>query len=726
MKKVKYYILILWASICFLTQAQVSTNFNNEILISSQGRFAKDYLAQVDYELPTKNIKELLEQEKTEIAKSSETKPFHLAVPIPIDLNIAYLINWSYDKEYAYGKFTIKLNGALSVSINFDKFYLPKSTEMYVYNENGEMITGPITENENNPNKIWGSWVYRGQILIIEIKTPVSSKEQLLLHSNNIAYGYKEIYKSIKVGGFGQSGSCNINVLCPLGNGWEGERNSVALILNANGQTWCSGSIIMNACSSSRPFFLTANHCYATDPIQDVAAWRFTFQAWSPTCTTTQNSNGVTYNGSTLRANWANSDFCLVELNNTPPSNSGINYAGWTRSVTPAQNATGIHHPSGDVMKISRAENAVTVASYGGTINQHWRANWSPQNNGAGQIVTAITEGGSSGSPLFDQNHRIIGQLNGGPSVCDGSQLWDFYGRFDLSWTGNGTDATRLSNWLDPNNSNALTTNTTNISYLTRNITGPSTVCSLNATYAVTNLPSGQVVNWTFSPNLIYVSGQGTNQLVVKSSDGDPLPLVSLSYDNYGSSGWVRAGTCNNVVLEKTIWVGLPAYTPIVTGSSTMFCSQSLYVEKYNRNAAWSVYGPLQVIGVNYGYKCTVKGTESGVGWVYATNSNLCGSFRGEKLVQVTCSSYSVFPNPTNSEVTISLLPDNSIDKSFQKDKSIKSIRVVDKSGITLSTQKYGSETFETKIDLSKFTTGVYIIKINEGTDEESYTIVKQ
>lgn len=241
---------------------------------------------------------------------------------------------------------------------------------------------------------------------------------------------------------------------------------------------------------------------------------------------------------------------------------------------------------------------------------------------------------------------------------------------------------------IDPNNSNALTTNTTNISYLTRNITGPSTVCSLNATYAVTNLPSGQVVNWTFSPNLIYVSGQGTNQLVVKSSDGDPLPLVSLSYDNYGSSGWVRAGTCNNVVLEKTIWVGLPAYTPIVTGSSTMFCSQSLYVEKYNRNAAWSVYGPLQVIGVNYGYKCTVKGTESGVGWVYATNSNLCGSFRGEKLVQVTCSSYSVFPNPTNSEVTISLLPDNSIDKSFQKDKSIKSIRVVDKSGITLSTDR--------------------------------------
>jgi len=261
-------------------------------------------------------------------------------------------------------------------------------------------------------------------------------------------------------------------------------------------------------------------------------------------------------------------------------------------------------------------------------------------------------------------------------------------------------------------------------------ITGPATVCSTGATFTLNSVPSNCSINWTFSSTLIYVSGQGTNQLVVKASDGGGPSLLSLTTtENYGSSGLIRATITDaygNVIIEKTPWVGLPDYTPIVNGSSTMFCSQSLYVEKYNRNATWSAYGPLQVIGANYGYKCTVKGTESGVGWVYATNSNLCGSFRGELLVQVTCSSYSVFPNPTNSEVTISLLPDNSIDKSFQKEKSIKSIRVVDKSGITLSTQKYGSETIETKIDLSKFTMGVYIIKINEGPDEESYTIVKQ
>ncbi len=115
------------------------------------------------------------------------------------------------------------------------------------------------------------------------------------LHASNIAYGYKEVYKT-KVIDFGASGACNINVLCPLGNGWEAERNSVALVLNAPGQSWCSGAMVMNTCNTGQPFFLTANHCYAPpgQAVQNVGAWRFTFQAWSPACTPSQNANDAT------------------------------------------------------------------------------------------------------------------------------------------------------------------------------------------------------------------------------------------------------------------------------------------------------------------------------------------------------------------------------------------------------------------------------------------------
>jgi len=660
---------------------------------------------------------------QNEITEDVNLREYKNRFALPVNVNIDFFKTANRWEENGLIKYSLSLNAedALNISIQFNEFLLSKNSILSIFNSNE--FTDSITYKENNINNVWATRIYQGNSLYLTFQVPENEEGVASLKISQVGFGYKKIGGEF-FGVSGASASCNINVTCPEGIGWENERNSVALIVS-NSIELCTGTLVMNTCGNNRPYLLTANHCLNSN----VQNWVFQFQTWSNTC----SPNGtfredLQFNGCQLRANNAASDFALVELNQIPSVNSGITYAGWTRDPNPALRTTAIHHPMGDLMKISHDFQSPISVSYQGGANNHWRAIFDQ----------GIVQHGSSGSALFDQNHRIIGQLHGNQNnICPSGNNYSCwcvtqipsigeYGRFDVSWTGNGTDATRLSNWLDPNNSNALTTNTTNISYLTRNITGPSTVCSSNAIYAVTNLPSGLVVNWTFSPNLIYVSGQGTNQLVVKSSDGDPLPLVSLSYDNYGSSGWVRAGTCNNVVLEKTIWVGLPAYTPIVTGSSTMFCSQSLYVEKYNRNATWSVYGPLQVIGVNYGYKCTVKGTESGVGWVYATNSNLCGSFRGEKLVQVTCSSYSVFPNPTNSEVTISLLADNSIDGSFQKNKSIKSIRVVDKSGITLSVQKYGSETFETKIDLSKFTSGLYIIKINEGIDEESYTIVKQ
>ncbi|NRA11953.1 MAG: T9SS type A sorting domain-containing protein, partial [Crocinitomicaceae bacterium] len=47
------------------------------------------------------------------------------------------------------------------------------------------------------------------------------------------------------------------------------------------------------------------------------------------------------------------------------------------------------------------------------------------------------TQAGSSGSPLFDQNHRIVGQLFGGLAGCAGTDpnsLYDYFGRLGVSW----------------------------------------------------------------------------------------------------------------------------------------------------------------------------------------------------------------------------------------------------------------------------------------------------
>src|SRR6185503_6819663 len=131
-----------------------------------------------------------------------------------------------------------------------------------------------------------------------------------------------------------------------------------------------------------------------------------------------------------------------------------VTFAGWDHSSLDASNATGIHHPNTDEKRISFEVDPTQTTSYLGTT--------SPGDGTHVRVVdwdTGTTEPGSSGSPLFDQNHRIIGQLHGGFASCT-SQTSDYYGKFGVSWATGTTNSTRLSNWLDPLNTGAVTTNT--------------------------------------------------------------------------------------------------------------------------------------------------------------------------------------------------------------------------------------------------------------------------
>jgi hypothetical protein len=194
---------------------------------------------------------------------------------------------------------------------------------------------------------------------------------------------------------------------------------------------------------------LSANHCGTTP-----GAWVFRFRWESPAgqadCATSSPSvdgpSTMNINGGTLKANSAASDFTLTLLNTAPDPSWGIYYNGWDRTDIPATQLTCIHHPSGDIKKISRDDSDAVSSSFNnGVANSHWRVpSWDQ----------GVTEGGSSGSPLFNQNHRTIGQLHGGTSSCGAipANLNDDFGKFFMSWTGGGTSSTRLSDWLDPGN----------------------------------------------------------------------------------------------------------------------------------------------------------------------------------------------------------------------------------------------------------------------------------
>jgi lysyl endopeptidase len=730
--------------LCVLVQAQVKTNFNNKTLIDQRGHFLKSYKEIIDFEIPAKNITNLLQAEQSKTDTILKTKPFQIAVPVPVNLDIAKLMNWDDEGDSAYGKFTIKLNGSLSSSINFDKFYLPNGTEMYIYNENGKMITGPITEKENNANKTWGSWVYQGPWLTIEIKTPLSTMKQLMLHANNIAYGYKKVYQ---VGGFGLSAPCEINVLCPLGNGWQNERNTVALGISGDGTGVFSGSMIMNTCNTNRPFFLTANHVYEeATPVRNVTGWRFTFQAWSPTCTPSQNSNGVTYNGSVFRANWAGSDFCLVELNTTPPANSGINYAGWSRNTTGITQTTIIHHPMGDVMKITNDVNSPTFGNFGGAECWHL------------VVDNGTTEGGSSGSPYFDQNHRVIGQHYGidDPNLTICNQVSKYGGRFDVSWTGGGTNSTRLSNWLDPNNSGAMTTNTTNISSLVPfigvlSISGGDAVCSATSQYTLNNngIPATGNITWVSSnSNIATVTATGNPSTVTKMGNGNVTITATLS----GCDG------INSV--SKTLVVGIPDNSvfkiyqdPTCNGGTINFGAYS--GSTFDNCSLWNM-GVTNITWDIPSYCCSFQITNnSGPGvcanglnnsgiQVYFSNTyiynapyirfkaqNACGwsdwMLRPVPVSFQSCGSwsFSATPNPATSSLNVMLDADDESIKT-QNSMTIQEIQITNKLGNLVKQFKYSKKVSKVTLDISSLKQDVYFVRVYNGNEWKTQSISKQ
>jgi len=262
----------------------------------------------------------------------------------------------------------------------------------------------------------------------------------------HIGYGYRGFGEPVAAP---ESGACNVDVVCPEGDTWQDEISAVAVI-SLGGGTFCTGFAVNNTSNDTTPYFMTANHCGITsgNAASLVVFWNYENSTCRPVGS---GSSGGPGNGSLnqfqtgafFRSGYSPSDFTLVELDSDPNPAWEVAFAGWNRGSGNASSAVGIHHPNTEEKRISFENQSTTTTSFSGTgqpgDSTHVRVtDWD----------LGTTEGGSSGSPLFDHNHRVIGQLHGGGAAC-GNNASDWYGRFAISWNGGGTSSSRLSVWLD-------------------------------------------------------------------------------------------------------------------------------------------------------------------------------------------------------------------------------------------------------------------------------------
>ncbi len=339
---------------------------------------------------------------------------------------------------------------AETINLTFTNTSIPDGNKLYVYNPQQTFVLGAFTEHHLYQGEL-GSELVPGNVVYVEYYVPSYNSQNIgNVNISTVTYGYRtaEEYQA-KI--FGSSGSCQMNVNCPDGSPFKDQRNSVVmLVVGSNG--FCSGALINNTQFDGRPYVLTANHCYVYN--SNAASWVFRFNWQAPGCANPGSSPSfLSLSGAQFRARRPESDFCLVEItgglsSGTVPNNYNPYFAGWNRSNTPPSSSFCIHHPIGDIKKISFDDDApsvdqVTINGVTSDPDGVWRVEWDRN--------TAV-ESGSSGGPLFNNNGQIIGQLWGGNSNCSnsGSGGHDFYGRIHNSWhpTGSANDG-QLEHWLD-------------------------------------------------------------------------------------------------------------------------------------------------------------------------------------------------------------------------------------------------------------------------------------
>lgn len=407
----------------------------------------------------------------------------------------------------------ISCPNAFHINLIYDSFFMPKGARFYIYNSDASHVLGAFTSGNNKSYGTFSSGLVRGDETILEYYEPAAVKGEGKLSVSTVVHGYRNMFAGLEKG-FGDSGSCNINVNCPEGADWQTIKTSVARII-AGGFDHCTGTMVNTVRQDCSPLFLTANHCAGGEQ-----NWLFVYNWESPGCDNVNIPLSQSISGGTRVMGLPAGDGELVELSMDVPQDFGVFFAGWNAENVPAGRTVCIHHPAGDIKKISFNNDPLTSGTFFGTPNSHWTVgNWED----------GTTEGGSSGSAIYDEEQRIVGMLSGGQASCFNNSF-DLYGKMSFNWDTGNTASNRLQDWLDPDDTGVLV------------LDGRS--CSVNFQFnAALNIqePLGEFCELTIVPSVNFSNGgmEAINVMAVEYFIDNNPPQTSVWTGNLASGASV-------------------------------------------------------------------------------------------------------------------------------------------------------------------------------------------
>jgi lysyl endopeptidase len=527
--------------------------------------------------MPPVDVKALLAEDQERFEAGLPVSRF--AFPFEVDYTPADVGTWEpLAGDLLLWRLRIASPGALSLNLGFTRYSMPSGGQLSLYTPDRREVVGPFTEADNEVHGQLWTPILLGDEIVVELALPAASLPGLELELGFINHGYVEF----GVPRFPESGACNLDVVCGADDGypqvdpWRDQIRSAGPFTK-NGVDTCSGALINNTAQDLTPYYLTADHCGITpgNAPTVVVYWNYENSWCRPVDDPINGQPGdgqrTQFNsGAFFIAGYDPSDFTLIELDDPVNPDFNPHWAGWDRRDIAPASAVTIHHPGVEEKRISFEDDPTSITDY---------LSDTPDPNGTHIRIAdwdlGTTEPGSSGSPLFSPEHRIIGDLTGGYAACYNDEP-DWYGRLHVSWTGGGSPSTRLSDWLDPLNSGVEFLDGRDVVETSYNleVTPPSLeICApVDASYDITvtqevpgyvdpvtlstrSEPTGTIVLFSTNP----VIPTGTSVLTITNTAA--APTGSYDVDIIGTA----ATQTLTVTVGLNLYAGLPDQPALIS-----------------------------------------------------------------------------------------------------------------------------------------------------------------
>lgn len=580
--------------------------------------------------------------------------------------------------------------GALSMNLVLDSFLIPTGALLWVYNPSHDMVLGAYTFNNNDTDaRYFVIEQLDGDLIVMEYFEPYLADYYGILRIGSISYDVIGITVE-NTDKFGQSAWCHIDVNCTEGVDWTAQKRAVVKLQYRGARDWsyCTGVLLNNEAENGKPYILSARHCFCNEERARTIIAYFNYE--KEDChINVRPKNYSSISGAKILVANGTLDYVLLELNQNPRNFSNVYYSGWDRNLDHDSGGALIHHPQGDLKKISIYDHepqseAATCDNSSGTFCNFSLDHSIKSNFYRIEYSKGISEQGSSGAPLFNSNGRVIGTNRGQdciPRGCGDIELRGTIGKFGIQWNNYDNPYGSLQTYLSPT-----------YGYMTIN---GKDGCPYNVTankYVINDIMNGENVNLGALYNLTAVNTVNSGATAVYSS-GEQVILETGFEAEAGSDFVAQASNLNCIALCPAIDVNQLSISKTLCSGDNLCISSLPATNVVTYQIKISPYGSKIPIFQNntsfsYSNRCVwnSSGAPAGDYWVTLVLKDECGEYIGISFTltvsmcknslqdydkiedsnndieiqdSVTAEHHQpkliIYPNPSNNEISITI-----------------------------------------------------------------------